>query len=134
MMIRLNYVINLLNIFLLFIYFIFININLTNIKFEYLIVSLIILNLMVKLYNWYNFDISKKKDLDLIINSIFFSNRFIKVSIFIFSIATPIYMVFQKESLIIDLFIEKLSFLLVFIFSILGFYLEFFILEIKSDK
>ena len=61
MMIRLNYVINLLNIFLLFIYFIFININLTNIKFEYLIVSLIILNLMVKLYNWYNFDISKKK-------------------------------------------------------------------------
>ena len=76
----------------------------------------------------------KKKDLDLIINSIFFSNRFIKVSIFIFSIATPIYMVFQKESLIIDLLIEKLSFLLVLIFALIGFYLEFFILESKSNK
>tara|TARA_Y100000591_G_C21556980_1_gene556574 strand:- start:276 stop:680 length:405 start_codon:yes stop_codon:yes gene_type:complete len=134
MMIRLNYVINLLNIFLLFIYFIFININLTNIKFEYLITSLIIINLIVKLYIWYNFNISKKKDLDIIINNIFFSNRFTKVSIFIFSIATPIYMIFQKESLIIDLFIEKLSFLLVFIFALIGFYLEFFILESKSKK
>ena len=134
MMIRLNYVINLLNIFLLFIYFIFININLTNIKFEYLITSLIIINLIVKLYIWYNFNISKKKDLDIIINNIFFSNRFTKVSIFIFSIATPIYMIFQKESLIIDLFIEKLSFLLVFIFALIGFYLEFFILESKSKR
>ena len=134
MMIRLNYVINLLNIFLIFIYFIFININLTNIKFEYLITSLIIINLIVKLYIWYNFNISKKKDLDIIINNIFFSNRFTKVSIFIFSIATPIYMIFQKESLIIDLFIEKLSFLLVFIFALIGFYLEFFILESKSKK
>ena len=134
MMIRLNYVINLLNIFLLFIYFIFININLKNIKFEYLITSLIIINLIVKLYIWYNFNISKKKDLDIIINNIFFSNRFTKVSIFIFSIATPIYMIFQKESLIIDLFIEKLSFLLLFIFALIGFYLEFFILESKSKK
>ena len=43
-------------------------------------------------------------------------------------------MIFQKDNLVIDLLIEKLSFLLVFIFAVLGFYLEFFILENKSNK
>ena len=43
-------------------------------------------------------------------------------------------MIFQKDILVIDLFIEKFSFLLVFIFSLIGFYLEFFVLESKSNK
>ena len=43
-------------------------------------------------------------------------------------------MIFQKENLVIDLFVVKLSFLLVFIFSIVGFYLEFFVLESKIEK
>ena len=101
---------------------------------KYLLIFLILINLLIKLYNWYNFSFSKKQYLNIIINNIFFSDRFLKFSIIIFSIVTPVYMILQKDSLVIDMFIEKLSFLLVFIFSILGFYLEFFILESKTDK
>ena len=134
MMLRLNFIINLLNLFLILIFFIFLNKDLLNKEFEYLLIFLIIINLLTKLYNWYNFSFSKKQYLNIIINNIFFSDRFLKFSIIIFSIVTPVYMILQKDSLVIDMFIEKLSFLLVFIFSILGFYLEFFILESKTDK
>ena len=133
-MLRLNYIINLLNLFLIIIFFLFLNNNLLNKEFKYLLIFLILINLLIKLYNWYNFNFSKKQYLNIIINNIFFSDRFTKFSIILFSIVTPIYMILQKDSLIIDFFIEKLSFLLVFIFSIIGFYLEFFILESKTDK
>ena len=134
MMLRLNYIISLLNLFLIFIFFLFINNDLLNREFEYLLISLILINLLIKLYNWYNFNFSKKQYLNIFINNIFFSDKFTKFSIIIFSIAAPIYMILQKDNLIIDYFIEKLSFILVFIFSIIGFYLEFFILESKTDK
>ncbi len=134
MMTRLNYFVNLINLFLIFIYFIFINIEKVIKEFEYVLISLIIINLSTKLYNWYNFNITKKRNLYLIIDNIFFNYKFTRLSVFILSIVTPIYMIIQKDSLVIDLFIEKLSFLLVFIFSVVGFYLEFFILESKSDK
>ena len=134
MMLRLNYIISLLNLFLILIFFLFINNDLLNRKFGYLLIFLILINLLIKLYNWYNFSFSKKQYLNIIINNIFFSDRFIKFSIIIFSIVTPLYMILQKDSLIIDIFIERLTFLLVFIFSIVGFYLEFFILESKTDK
>ena len=130
----LNYFINLTNLFLLFSYFIFINLDLVKKEYEILIIFIIAINLIIKLYNWYNFNISKKQNLDFIINSIFYNDRFIKLNILVFSILIPIYMILQRESLIINLFIEKLSFLLVFLFALFGFYLEFFILESKTDK
>tara|TARA_Y100000768_G_C23419350_1_gene425363 strand:+ start:83 stop:475 length:393 start_codon:yes stop_codon:yes gene_type:complete len=130
-MISLNYLINLLNLSLIFIYFIFINIELVNKEFEYLLISLIVINLSIKLYSW---NITSKKNLHITFKNNFFNVRLTRLSIFIFSIVTPIYMIVQKDSLAIDLFIEKLSFLLVFIFSFVGFYLEFFILERKSNK
>ena len=130
----LNYFINLTNLFLLFSYFIFINLDLVKKEYEILIIFIIAINLIIKLYNWYNFNISKKQNLDFIINSIFYNDRFIKLNILVFSILIPIYMILQRESLIINLFIEKLSFLLVFLFALFGFYLEFFILESKSEK
>ena len=133
MMIQLNYFINLINLFLIFTYFIFVNIDLDKNWFEYLLISLIMINLSIKLYNWYNFSIIMKKNLNIIFN-IFFNERFTKLSIFIFSIAIPIYMIIQRDNLVIDLLIEKLTFLLVLIFSMIGFYLEFFILESKSKK
>ena len=132
-MIQLNYFINLINLFLIFTYFIFVNIDLDKNWFEYLLISLIMINLSIKLYNWYNFSIIMKKNLNIIFN-IFFNERFTKLSIFIFSIAIPIYMIIQRDNLVIDLLIEKLTFLLVLIFSMIGFYLEFFILESKSKK
>ncbi len=133
-MFKLNYIINLLNLFLIFFFFIFLNIDLLNKEFRYLIISLISINLLIKLFNWYNFSISKKQYINIYFNNIFFSDRFIKLSIIIFSTAIPIYMILQRDSLIIDIFIERVSFLFVLLFSILGFYLEFFILESKTDK
>ena len=134
MMVRLNYFINLINLFLIFIYFIFINIGQIKIEFEYLLILLIITNLSLKLYNWYYFKIVMKKNIYVFINNVLLNEKFTQLSILIFSIIIPIYMIFQKDNLVIDLLIEKLSFLLVFIFAVLGFYLEFFILENKSNK
>jgi len=131
---KLNFYLNLINLFLIFTYFILINIVLIKKEFEYLIIFLITINFIIKFYNWYNLKITKKKNLKIFINNIFFNDRYTKLSIFIFSFATPIYMIFQKDILVIDLFIEKFSFLLVFIFSLIGFYLEFFVLESKSNK
>ena len=133
MMIRLNHSINLINLFLIFIYLILINTTFERKIFEYLLISLIMINLLIKFYNWYNFNFTKKKNLNNIWN-IFFNDSFTKLSILIFSNLIPIYIILQNDRLVIDLFIEKLSFLLVFIFSIIGFYLEFFILESKSNK
>tara|TARA_Y100000768_G_C23419048_1_gene425230 strand:- start:146 stop:487 length:342 start_codon:yes stop_codon:yes gene_type:complete len=110
------------------------NVNILNKGFGFLLIILISINLLIKLYNWYNFSFTKKQYLKVFINNIFFNDRFTKFSIIIFSIVIPIYMILQKDSLVIDFFIERLSFLLVFIFSIVGFYLEFFILESKTDK
>ena len=134
MILRLNYIISLLNLFLILIYFVLLNIEILSKEFGFLLIILISINLLIKLYNWYNFSFSKKQYLNVFINCIFFSDKVTKFSVIIFSIVIPIYMILQKDSLIIDFFIEKLSFLLVFIFSIIGFYLEFFILESKSDK
>ena len=134
MIIRLNYIISLLNLFLILIYFVLLNIKILSKEFGFLLIILISINLLIKLYNWYNFSFSKKQYLNVFINCIFFSDKFTKFSVVIFSIVIPIYMILQKDSLIIDIFIERLSFLLVFIFSIVGFYLEFFILESKTDK
>ncbi len=134
MMGHLNYFINLINLFLIFIYFIFINIGHIKIEFEYLLIVLIVINLSIKLYNWYYFKIVMKKNIYIFINNVLLNEKFTQLSILIFSIIIPIYMIFQKDNLVIDLLIEKLSFLLVFIFAVLGFYLEFFILEKKSNK
>ena len=131
---HLNYYANLLNLFLIFVYLILININLEKKEFGFIIIYLIIINLLVKLYSWYNYSITKKYNLNAILDIIFFNKNFIKLVILIFSIVTPIYMIFQKDSLVINLSMEKLSFLLVFIFALLGFYLEFFILESKLNK
>ena len=133
MMTRLNYLINLINLFLIFIYFIFISIDLVKKEFENLLIFLIIINLLIKIYNWYKFNVRMKKNLNIIFN-IFLNYRFTRLCIFIFSIVIPIYMILQKDSLVINLFIEKFTFLLVFIFSVIGFYLEFFILESKPIK
>ncbi len=133
MMIRLNYFINVINLFLIFIYLIYINFDQVKKEFEYFLITLILINLLIKSHNWYYFSISKKQSWD-IINIIFFNNNFTKFCVLIFSIVTPIYMIAQKDNLVINIFIEKLSFLLVFIFSLIGFYLEFYILQSRSNK
>ena len=127
-----NFSINFLIVVCLFIYFIFttIDFNLENI--EYLLILIIVINSFNKIYIWSNFRVFIKKDLDKILKDILFNDSFIKFSIIILSTVIPIYMLIQKDILVVDILIEKASFLLVSIFALIGFYLEFYILEVTK--
>ncbi len=127
-----NFSINLLIIVCLFIYFIFttIDFNLKNI--EYFLILIIVINLFNKIYIWLNFRVLIKKDLNKIFTDILFNDSFAKLSIIILSNVIPIYMLMQKDILVVDILIEKASFLLVSIFALIGFYLEFYILEVTK--
>lgn len=127
-----NFSINLLIVVCLFIYFIFttIDFNLKNI--EYFLILLIVINSFNKIYIWSNFRVFIKKDLNKIFKDILFNDSFAKLSIIILSTVIPIYMLMQKDILVVDILIEKASFLLVSIFALIGFYLEFYILEVTK--
>ena len=127
-----NFSINLLIVVCLFIYFIFttIEFNLKNI--EYFLILLIILNSFNKIYIWSNFRVFIKKDLNKLFKYILFNDSFAKLSIIILSTIIPIYMLIQKDILVVDILIEKASFLLVSIFALIAFYLEFYILEVTK--
>ena len=127
-----NFSINLLIVVCLFIYFIFttIDFNLKNI--EYFLILIIVINLFNKIYIWSNFRVFIKKDLNKIFKDILFNDSFVKLNIIILSTVIPIYMLMQKDILVIDILIEKASFLLVSIFALIGFYLEFYILEVTK--
>ena len=127
-----NFSINLLIVFCLFIYFIFttIDFNLKNI--EYFLILIIFINSFNKIYIWSNFRVFIKKDLNKIFKDILFNNSFAKLSIIILSTVIPIYMLMQKDILVVDILIEKASFLLVSIFALIGFYLEFYILKVAK--
>ena len=127
-----NFSINLLIVVCLFIYFIFttIGFNLENI--EYFLILIIVINSFNKIYIWSNFRVFIKKDLNKIFKDILFNDSFAKLSIVILSTVIPIYMLMQKDILVVDILIEKVSFLLVSIFALIGFYLEFYILELTK--
>ena len=127
-----NFSINLLIVVCLFIYFIFttIGFNLENI--EYFLILIIVINSFNKIYIWSNFRVFIKKDLNKIFKDIIFNESFAKLSVIILSTVVPIYMLMQKDILVIDILIEKASFLLVSIFALIGFYLEFYILEVTK--
>ena len=127
-----NFSINLLIVVCLFIYFIFttIDFNLKNI--EYFLILIIVINSFNKIYIWSNFKVFIKKDLNKIFKDILFNDSFAKLSIIILSTVIPIYMLMQKDILVVDILIEKASFLLVSIFALIGFYLEFYILEVTK--
>ena len=127
-----NFSINLLIVVCLFIYFIFttIDFNLKNI--EYFLILIIVINSFNKIYIWSNFRVFIKKDLNKTFKDILFNDSFAKLSIIILSTVIPIYMLMQKDILVVDILIEKASFLLVSIFALIGFYLEFYILEVTK--
>ena len=127
-----NFATNLLIVVCLFIYFIFttIDFNLKNI--EYLLILIIVINSFNKIYIWSNFRVFIKKDLNKIFTDILFNVSFAKLSIIILSTVIPIYMLMQKDILVVDILIEKASFLLISIFALIGFYLEFYILEVTK--
>ena len=127
-----NFSINLLIVVCLFTYFIFttIDFNLKNI--EYFLILIIVINSFNKIYIWSNFRVLIKKNLNKIFKNILFNVSFVKLSILILSTVIPIYMLIQKDILVVDILIEKASFLLVSFFALIGFYLEFYILEVTK--
>ena len=127
-----NFSINLLIVVCLFIYFIFITIDFNLKNIEYFFILIIVINSFNKIYIWSNFKVFIKKDLNKIFKDILFNDSFAKLSIVILSTVIPIYMLMQKDILVIDILIEKASFLLVSIFALIGFYLEFYILEVTK--
>ena len=127
-----NFSINLLIVVCLFIYFIFTTIEFSLKNIEYFLILLIIINSFNKIYIWSNFRVFIKKDLNKIFKDILFNDSFTKLSITILSTIIPIYMLMQKDILVVDILIEKASFLLVSIFALIGFYLEFYILEVTK--
>ena len=127
-----NFSINLLIVVCLFIYFIFITIDFDLKNIEYFLILIIVINSFNKIYIWSNFRVFIKKDLNKIFTDILFNDSFTKLSIIILSTVIPIYMLMQKDILVIDILIEKASFLLVSIFALIGFYLEFYILEVTK--
>ena len=129
---RFNFLINLLIIVCLFIYFIFATIDLKIKNIEYFLILIIVINLFNKVYVWLNFRVFIKKNLNKIFKDILFNVSFAKVCIIILSTVIPIYMLMQKDKLVIDMLIEKISFLLVSFFALIGFYLEFYFLEVTK--
>ena len=127
-----NFSINLLIVVCLFIYFIFTTIDFNLKNMEYFLILIIIINSFNKIYIWSNFRVFIKKDLNKVFTDILFNVSFAKLSIIILSTVIPIYMLIQKDILVIDILIEKASFLLVSIFALIGFYLEFYILEVTK--
>lgn len=127
-----NFSINLLIVVCLFIYFIFLTIDFNLKNIEYFLVLIIVINSFNKIYIWSNFRVFIKKDLNKIFKDILFNDSFAKLSIIILSTVIPIYMLMQKDILVVDILIEKASFLLVSIFALIGFYLEFYILEVTK--
>ena len=127
-----NFSINLLIVVCLFIYFIFTTIGFNFENIEYFLILIIVINSFSKIYIWSNFRVFIKKDLNKIFRGILFNDSFAKLSIIILSTVIPIYMLMQKDILVVDILIEKASFLLVSIFALIGFYLEFYILEVTK--
>ena len=127
-----NFSINLLIVVCLFIYFIFTTIGFNFENIEYFLILIIVINSFSKIYIWSNFRVFIKKDLNKIFKDILFNDSFAKLSIIILSTLIPIYMLMQKDILVVDILIEKASFLLVSIFALIGFYLEFYILEVTK--
>ena len=129
-----NFSINLLIVVCLFIYFIFTTIDFNIKNIEYFLILIIVINSFNKIYIWSNFRVFIKKDLNKIFKDILFNDSFAKLSIIILSTVIPIYMLLQKDILVVDILIKKASFLLVSFFTLIGFYLEFYILEVtKTD-
>ena len=130
----LNFSINLLIIVCLFIYFFFTIIDLSFKNIEYFLILFISINLINKIYIWSKCKVFIRENLNKIFKYILFNVSFAKLSIIILSTVIPIYMLMQKDKLVVDILIEKTSFFLVSLFALIGFYLEFFILEIRKTN
>ena len=80
--------------------------------------------LLIKLFYWYNISKSSEKE------------NLLRFSFLVLTYFLPIYMIIQEPTLIIDITILKISFLIIFIFAFIGILIErhLFIIKKKIEE
>ena len=80
--------------------------------------------LLIKLFYWYNISKSSEKE------------NLLRFSFLVLTYFLPIYMIIQEPTLIIDITILKISFLIIFIFALIGILIErhLFIIKKKIEE
>ena len=93
------------------------------INFDYLFhITIFILSgcLLLKLFHWYNIVRSSEKE------------NLLRFSFIVLAYFLPIYMIIQERSLIIDLTILKISYLIIFTFAFIGILIERYLFGMKE--
>ena len=93
------------------------------IDFDYLLqITIFILSgcLLLKLFYWYNIGKSSKRE------------NLLRFSFIILTYFLPIYMIIQEPTLIIDLTILKISYVIIFTFALIGMLIERYLLAMKE--
>ena len=97
------------------------------IHFDYLFyITIFILSgcLLFKLFYWYNIDKSSERE------------NLLRFSFIVLTYFLPIYMIIQEPTLIIDLTVLKISYLIIFTFAFIGILIEryLFVMKKKTKK
>jgi len=88
-------------------------------NFDYLFqITIFVLSgcLLIKLFYWYNINKSSEKD------------NLLRFSFVVLTYLLPIYMIVQEPTLIINITILKISYLIIFIFAFIGILIERYLL------
>jgi len=76
--------------------------------------------LLIKIFYWYNISKSSERE------------SFLRFSFLVLTYFLPIYMIIQEPSLIIDMTILKISYLIIFIFAFIGILIERYLFIVKE--
>ncbi len=115
-----QYFVTIIGMFFLTIYYLS---SFFEINFDYLFyitVFVLSLCLLIKLFYWYNISQSSERE------------NFLRFSFLVLTYFLPIYMIIQEPSLIIDVTILKISYLIIFIFALIGIFIERYLFNIKE--
>lgn len=76
--------------------------------------------LLIKIFYWYNISKSSERE------------NFLSFSFLVLTYFLPIYMIIQEPTLIIDMTILKISYLIIFIFAFIGILIERYLFIVKE--
>jgi len=76
--------------------------------------------LLIKIFYWYNISKSSERE------------NFLRFSFLVLTYFLPIYMIIQEPTLIIDMTILKISYLIIFIFAFIGILIERYLFIVKE--
>jgi len=115
-----QYFITIIGMFFLTMYYVS---SFFEIDFDYLFyITIFVLSgcLLIKLLYWYNIGKNSERE------------SFLRFSFLILTYFLPIYMIIQEPTLIIDITILKISYLIIFIFAFIGMLIERYLFIIKE--